>query len=206
MKDAHHLANGMLIRYLDGELAEAEYAQVRAHVTACQECRRKRDEFARVSFRVDGLVGAQPAGESTSTRDRLVAALRSESASTPKVMKRFMWGMAVAATLALGILVAPRPRQRPVAESSRPVESAAAHTTSFDVNGESFIALPYSNPELPMSAPRIVEMQVPVSSLAAAGIFFQPVATGNSGDRTVLANVVLGIDGQPLGVHVLSAE
>ena len=205
MRDAHHVANGLLIRYLDGELLEAEYAQVRAHVAVCQECRRKRDEFARVSFRVDSLLSAQPVAEAAATRAKLVAAFRSETANTPNVMKRFVWGMAVAAMLAIGILVAPRPRQRPLAETARPAVSPA-QTTSFDVNGENFIALPYSNPELPMSAPRIVEMQVPVSSLAAAGIFFQPVATGGSGDRTVLANVVLGIDGQPLGVHVLSAE
>jgi hypothetical protein len=46
---------------------------------------------------------------------------------------------------------------------------------------------------------------VPVSTLASAGIFVEPVASGLT-DHTVLANVLLGIDGQPMGIHVLSVE
>jgi hypothetical protein len=78
---------------------------------------------------------------------------------------------------------------------------------SFEVDGETFVALPYSNPDLPLTAPHIVRMQVPVASLADAGITFEPVSSEvSSPDRSVLADVLLGIDGQPLGVHVLNAE
>ena len=50
-------------------------------------------------------------------------------------------------------------------------------------------------------------MQVPVSSLTAAGIVFEPVSIGaSSADRTVLADLLIGTDGQPLGVHILGVE
>ena len=205
MKTAiNHVENGLLIRYLDGELPQREGEEVRTHLASCSQCGQMRDEFASLSCRVDVLVNAQPVAEGSEIRGKIVAAARSEGAAPSRVMKRFTWGMAVAATLAVGILLAPRPHRSPVTEISRQ-ESNVGEATSFDVNGESFIALPYSNPELPMNAPRIVEMRVPISSLAPAGIFFQPAAN-SSGDRTVLANVLLGMDGQPLGVHVLSAE
>ncbi len=48
-------------------------------------------------------------------------------------------------------------------------------------------------------------MEVPISSLASAGIVLEPGVNGST-DRTVAANVLLGIDGQPLGLHVLSTE
>jgi hypothetical protein len=58
-----------------------------------------------------------------------------------------------------------------------------------------------------MSAPHIVEMQVPVASLASAGLFFEPVSNeAGAPERSVLADVLVGLDGQPLGVHVLSVE
>jgi len=50
-------------------------------------------------------------------------------------------------------------------------------------------------------------MQVPVSSLADIGIALEPVSNEVlNQDRSVLADVLLGADGQPLGVHVVSWE
>jgi hypothetical protein len=119
-------------------------------------------------------------------------------------MWRFGWGMAIAATLALGILVAPRAKHT-AAETQ--TSSIAVPSNALEVDGESFVALPYSNPDLPVSASRIVQMQVPVSSLADVGIALEPVSSRVSGeDRSVLADVLIGADGQPLGVHVLGLE
>jgi hypothetical protein len=94
--------------------------------------------------------------------------------------------MAIAAALAAGIVLIPHANK---IDESTPVEKppAVASSSSIYINGESFIALPYSNPDLPINAPRIVEMQIPASSLASAGLFFEPVANGVA-DRTVLAN------------------
>jgi hypothetical protein len=117
-------------------------------------------------------------------------------------MRRFGWGMAIAATLALGILIAPKHR-----EEQKPSSVTNSMADSLEVDGETFIALPYSNPDLPMGASHIVQMQVPVSSLADVGILLEPVSNEVSSlDRSVLADVLVGADGQPLGVNVLSFE
>jgi hypothetical protein len=60
---------------------------------------------------------------------------------------------------------------------------------------------------LPLNAPHIMQMRIPVSSLAAAGVSFEPSSSEVSpGDDSVLADVLLGIDGQPLGVHLTGVE
>ena len=143
-------------------------------------------------------------------RDQLVRKLdrqqsKRTTASPGKVLRRFSWGMALAATLAMGVLFAPRNVRK--ATSTAALSSAGRHVETFDVNGETFVALPYSNPDLPVSTSHIVQMQVPVSSLTDAGIAFEAVSTQQTAlDHSVLADVLVGMDGQPLGVHVLSAE
>ena len=74
------------------------------------------------------------------------------------------------------------------------------------MDGEKFWALPYSNPDLPVTA-RVIQMEVPVASLADAGIVVEPVLSRTSEpDRAVLADILLGLDGQPVGVHVVSVD
>ncbi len=209
MKNSDHLDNGLLIQFLDGELAGAgEFAKVRTHLSMCALCRQKRDEFARLSSEIEKLAGTVQVTALPQARAKLSSALlRKEGAggnrqNAAKTMRRFGWGMAIAASLALGILLAPL-----VHEGFQPRRLATAQSkiASLEVDGENFIAVPYSNPDLPLNAPRVIEMQVPVSSLAAVGIFLQPAANGSE-DRTVAADVLLGMDGQPLGVHLLSTE
>jgi hypothetical protein len=125
-------------------------------------------------------------------------------------MRRFGWGMAIAATLAVGIILAPRQKvysPEGARQTASTPETSAAVSSAIEVDGETFIALPYSNPDLPVSAPRIVQMQVPVSSLTDIGIALDPVTNDAlNQDRSVLADVLLGADGQPMGVHVVSWE
>ncbi len=210
MKMSEHPEDGLLIQYLDGELPENQFVRLRLHLTSCTDCRNRQDEFVRLSSRVEALVTASAREEPHDSRANLTRALVPAANSRPvpenpiQVMRRFGWGMAIAAALAAGIVLIPRPNKPD--ESARMDKSPATiPSASINVNGESFIALPYSNPDLPINAPRIVEMQIPASSLASAGLFLEPVANGVA-DRTVLANVLLGLDGQPIGVHVLSAE
>ena len=209
MKSSDHLDNGLLIQFLDGELAgDGEFARVRTHLSTCLRCRQKRDEFARLSSEIENIAGTVPVTGLPEARAKLRRALlRKEGAESTwqnpaKTMRRFGWGMAIAASLALGILLAPL-LHRSVQPLGYPSEQSKMAT--LEVDGENFIAVPYSNPDLPLNAPRIVEMQLPASSLAAAGIFLQPAANGTV-DRTVAADVLLGMDGQPLGVHLLSTE
>ena len=67
------------------------------------------------------------------------------------------------------------------------------------------MALPYSNPDLSVNASHVVQMQVPVSSLTDAGLSFEPGSAEQAEfDHSVLADVLVGADGQPLGVHVIA--
>jgi hypothetical protein len=210
MSGRDHLTNQLLIKASDGELSGAEALAAASHLAQCENCRQAQEEWLQVSQRVESLVAAvsvdSPAGE----RERLAANLAARTGldvarqSSEKVMWRFGWAMAIAATLALGILVAPRPKHVVVEKESSVMTTPA---NAFEVDGESFVALPYSNPDLPMSASRIVQMQVPISSLADVGIALEPVSNEVSGqDRSVLADVLIGADGQPVGVHGLGLE
>jgi len=204
-----HLANDVLIRALDDELPPTEAAAVELHLSCCEECRRRSAGFRSLSIHIESLVASGPecgVGE----REILARKLESQAplsrvhAGSPKLKRALGWALALAACLAVIATLAPRPNA-----PAKPASAALAQVQSgtFEVDGESFISLPYSNPDLPATAAHIVQMQVPVASLTAAGIIFEPVSNGAaSSDRSVLADVLLGMDGQPLGVHVLSFD
>lgn len=207
-----HLSNERLIRLLDDEVTGGEAAAIETHLTGCTLCRERFVELRRISSGFDSFVSSLRPGYSASERQHLVQRLDRASLKAPAAELRPSWrwagwGMACAATLALGIWLLPQ--QKTVVEHIKPAASHVfqAASSTFEVDGESFVALPYSNPDLPLSAPHIVQMQVPVSSLADAGIYVEPIGNSVSApDRAVLANVLLGLDGQPLGVHVLAAD
>ena len=209
MRDSDHLDNIQLIGLLDGETPPDEAEALRLHLSSCEMCRRNQDEFAQLSSGVESVINGARIESSRDGRANLVIALGAANSDDKlgisdagKVMRRFGWAMALAASLAITVLFVPAKKAgfQPVQQNG-----AKSSISSLDVNGETFIALPYLDPNLPLNAPRIVEMRVPVSSLAAAGIVLEPGMNDGS-DRTVLANVLLGIDGQPLGLHVLNAE
>jgi len=207
-----HIPDERLIQLLDDEVIGGEAAAVETHLAGCEACRERFSELRRVSSSFDSFISSLRPEYSVSERQHLVQKLDRAAVKTPDTESRpswkwMGWAMTAAATLALGIWLLP---QRKVA-----VEQGATATShispiassTFEVDGETFVALPYSNPGLPLSAPHIVQMQVPVSSLADAGIYVEPIGNSMSApDRAVLANVLLGLDGQPLGVHVLAAD
>ncbi|HEY3936940.1 MAG TPA: zf-HC2 domain-containing protein [Bryobacteraceae bacterium] len=210
MSERDHLTKQLSIRAIDGELSDSEALVVAGHLAQCEKCRQAQEEWRQVSLGVERLVAAVALDHFTDGRAKLAEKLEARAEvkatrQTPeKVMWRFGWGMAIAATLALGIIVAPRPKHTAAETQS---SSITVPSNALEVDGESFVALPYSNPDLPVSASRIVQMQVPVSSLADVGIALEPVSSRVLGeDRSVLADVLIGADGQPLGVHVLGLE
>jgi anti-sigma factor RsiW len=202
----------LLVRWVDKELSQEEELLVGTHLAECAACRLDYAEIANVSLGIERAVMGVAVAEHSGDREDLAARMRKADLLKPirqapeRVMRRFGWGMAIAAMLALGIVLAPKQKAL-LNEGSPALETTAAVASAIEVDGESFIALPYSNPDLPANAPRIVQMQVPVSSLADIGIAMEPVANqGLNQDRSVLADVLLGADGQPLGVHVVSWE
>ena len=208
MTKQKHLTNELLVRSIDGELIEAEEACVQEHLARCGECRQKYDEFQHTSIAVQSGLAAIPVANSFGERENLQQTLETrqaarQSTQTPeRVMWRFGWGMAIAASLALAIVVMPKHKNE--SKTKEIVQAATTLVNAIEAGGETFIPLPYSNPDFPVNASRIVEMQVPVSALSDAGIIVEPVSSrATVSERSVLADVLMGTDGQPLGVHIL---
>jgi Putative zinc-finger len=202
-----HLTSAVLIKAMDAELTSGEVASVTEHLAQCEECREKHEGFRRASLAIESGIAAVPAGDPLSDRESLRQILEARHTARlrvhapERVLRRFGWGMAIAAGLALAIIMAPRNKNTAAKQYSVP---AATLTNAIEVGGEVFIPLPYSNPDLPVNESRIVEMQVPVSALNDVGIVLESVSYRESvSDRSVLADVLMGTDGQPLGVHVL---
>jgi anti-sigma factor RsiW len=203
-----HLSGGLLMKMMDSELTGTEASSAADHMAQCGECKRQYEDLRRTSLLFESLVAAVPSGELSGERESLREKLevrqhgKAPGQSPEKVMWRFGWGMAIAASLALGIIMSPK--QTKTADKQFGVSQTGSFSNAIEVNGETFVALPYSNPDLPVSESRIVEMRVPVSALNDIGIVIEPVSARESGsDRSVLADVLIGTDGQPLGVHVL---
>jgi anti-sigma factor RsiW len=203
-----HVTSALLVKALDAEITSGEVASVMEHLAQCDECRGKYEDFRRASLVIESGVAATLVGDLLGERESLRQKLearqttRRQPRQTPeRVMWRFGWGMAIAASLAIGIVMAPRNKNTVDKQHSVQATSLA---NGIEVGGEIFVPLPYSNPDLPVNESRIVEMQVPVSALNDIGIVLEPVSNRESAsDRSVLADVLMGADGQPLGVHVL---
>jgi hypothetical protein len=201
----------VVVRAVDKELSRDEAVWVPGHIAECAECRRQYEAVEDVSLHIESAVNSVAVVEGMGEREHLLARLKQQDHARPtaqapaRVLRRFGWGMAIAATLAIGIIVTTKDRMPSGVASAPGTEATPAISNAIEVDGETFVALPYSNPDLPTSAPRIVQMQVPLYSLADIGIASaQVVSEAFNQDRTVLADVLLGADGQPLGVHVVS--
>jgi anti-sigma factor RsiW len=203
-----HVSEASLIKAVDDELSSEETREIEAHLSVCEDCGRRYHALRRVSETVESALAAIHVDVLHEQRARLASDLETREAVRPAVhssrpLRRLSWAMAAAAALALGLLIT-RQWKHAVKTAGPP---STAEVAVLEVDGERFVALPYSNPDLPLNDSHIVQMQVPVSSLADAGIVFEPISNEMSApDRSVLADVLLGIDGRPLGIHVVSAE
>lgn len=206
-----HLSNGVLVQFIDDELSRAEAAKAESHLAQCSSCGQRYAELRRASSSFDGFVESLRPGFDLSERQQLASKLdganvRDVPHTGSKPARRFgWWGLAAAAALAVGVLYLPSSREMRKQSYGTPASSETAN--AFEIDGETFVSLPFSNPELPVNARRIVQMQVPVSSLAAAGIVIEPITNQVAQpDRSVLTDVLLGLDGQPVAVHVVSFD
>jgi hypothetical protein len=205
-----HLSRDLLVRFIDGEACQKEAEQVQAHFRTCQSCRSNFQALTALSADLESVVTAAWPQDATVRRDALVKELdrreiRCRSTPSSESLLRFSWSLGIAAMLALAVLVLTGRKWGDSPNSSAHATGSSANLIEFD--GETFVSLPYSNPDLAMSGPHVVQMEMPASSLTEAGVVFEPVSSQSEiSDRSVLADVLLGADGQPLGVHVLSAE
>lgn len=207
---AAHLDDALLIAAADRELSAGEAVTVESHLSVCPACRVRFDALGTLSDDLTGVVSALPIQGKSAQRERLAATLTAkEQAPADRVferaLERYGWAIAAAALLAVCILIFQQKAR--LTKSAGPTVAAHAQMPTIDVNGESFLPLPYSNEDLPLNSSHVVEMQVPLSSLASAGIVLESGAGAMPGmERTALADVLVGMDGQPLGVHVLSVD
>ena len=206
-----HLPHGLLVQFIDDELPLAEAADARAHLAQCHACGTRYSELRRVSSSFDEFVESLSPRVLPSERQELVSKLdalngKAGSRKAAKAPARFgWWGLAAAAALTLGVLYLPSSVS--TKGESKAAVSVDESTNAFEIDGETFVSLPFSNPNLPVNARRIVQMQVPVSSLAQAGIVVEPITNQVAQpDGSVLADVLLGLDGQPLAVHVVTFD
>jgi hypothetical protein len=205
-----HVPEASLIKAIDDELPASESAEIERHLCVCEDCRRRYQSLQQLSSALESAVAASPVGLFREQRARLEVELDSMPIAAPprehktrRLALGTAAGLAVAAAAACALLVAPQWKRSVDNSGSR----GGIQPSVFEVDGERFVALPYSNPDLPLNDSHVVQMQVPVSSLADAGIVFEPISNEMTApDRSVLADVLLGIDGRPLGIHVVTAE
>lgn len=203
-----HVPEALLIKALDDELSRAEARGVESHLASCDECGGRYQELRQLSTAVEYALAGERLEPSRAARDRLERELDGRelaAAAQPlsPVLRSLSWAVAIAAALAFALMFIPQWKH--AVKNPGPV--AAPPPSAFEVDGETFVALPYSNPDLPVNASHIVQMQVPVSALADAGIVFEPISNEiGSTDRSVRADVLLGMDGRPVGIHILSSE
>jgi Putative zinc-finger len=211
MRQPGHLENELLVRALDDELSSAERLAFESHMARCEECAARYREFGVTSVHFDSLLATVPVPPVGERRLALERALirREEAGAQPGKPGRWPRNLALvgaaAASLVFGIFMMPRLHQKSSAGTA--LSSEPSGPSTFEADGETFTSLPYSNTELPMNTHRVVRMRVAVSSLLDAGVIFEPIsAEAASGDRSVLADVLLGMDGEPLGVHVVNTD
>ena len=212
-----HLSHDLIIRTLDDELTTAERFECDSHLAVCAACSLELASFRELSLVIETTVLDTVVPEMGNARLELANSIEAQAAppttlqNPARVLRRFGWGMGIAATLAFGLLTASNydlwPHTgTPSASSAIPFPQAG----TIEVDGETFVPVPYSNADVPTSTPHIVQMQVPVSSLTDAGIVLEPLmnreGAGSEVDSSVLADVLVGADGQPRGVHVLGFE
>lgn len=209
MKVPDHLTNDLLVRAFDDELSGSENAAVESHLAGCECCRERYAAVRLLSGRIESVVAAGALGAPLEDRDALAEKLETVNLrpvavkNHQSVARTLGWSGSIAAAVLIAFFV-PHLVHAPGQNQISALQYRPGST--LEVDGETFIPLPYSNPDLPISAPHIVEMQVPAASLASAGLVFEPVSSAAGADRSVLADVLVGLDGQPLGVHVLSVE
>ena len=210
MTKSDHLVEDLLIRFIDDEISEPEAELVRSHLSSCRLCKSRFQQLTRVSSDLELLLNAGWPDAQTGRREALLYELGERETCMGGSrgsgrMRRFGWGMALAATLVMGVLFLPHKEW--FGNGSKLAHMGSLSADLIEIDGETFVPLPYSNPDLATSSPHIVRMDIPVSSLADAGLVFEPISNQAAApDRSVLADVLIGMDGEPLGVHVLTTE
>ena len=138
-----HPEEGLLLRYLDGELPHQKTRRLRKHLEACWQCRTEVEQLETtvgdcVRYRKAVLSACLPPppnpwGDLAAEMDRIDSALAGESvlvrvgrALSPRRNPRLQWAFSAAAVLAIGIAVMQQLRQTPAVEAAALLKKAIA--------------------------------------------------------------------------------
>lgn len=214
MTHAVHIPDGLLAKAVDEELTLDERLFVERHLAACPTCRERRRQWAELSDRVQDCVLAAPVSVPDLSRECLAASVGVPASASPAEVRRRRWilpragaAAAVACLVVLGSAgvfwkIGPWAGKRLDLSANR----AAVVDDPRGDEGD-FIPLPYSADAVP-DADRIVRVELPVSDLEEEGIL--PAGVDSAavygaayGDGWVLADVAVGLDGQPAGIRLV---
>jgi anti-sigma factor RsiW len=166
----------LLLRRLDGELAADAAKALDAHIAECAECRDRWSRLRSISGALNqysvALVAPAPAG----SRQALLAAMRGRRDASAKRTYAMIAAAVLILAVGIGFLVL-----RPPVTPAR-----APHMAS-----DAFIDLPYSDENLSGEGAVVLQVELPRSAVALAGI---PVSDGPA-DGRVKAEVLVGADG-----------
>jgi hypothetical protein len=220
MTGRDHLSRETLVRVFDGELSTAERLEIDVHLSECEQCLDAFDQVAELSNNIAQLMDGMSVAKPRQARERLaekmtaIAAPQQRDRTSKKLM---LWAAAAVALLALvaglglhSIDKSPPARTavlKPVTgqgiskDAGPSLSVKKGVTTPVAGSAElSFIRLPYSNPALPIESEQIVRVNMRLSDLASTGVVKM---TPQGSDTWVQADVLLGMDGEPYGIHVL---
>jgi hypothetical protein len=233
MNESIHLSHQQLVRALDKELPSDEQAEVDLHLASCESCLDQYEALADLSERLGYALEAVLVSAPLNAREELRSKLQQPGSAVVRrhALRRRAW--AAAACIGLALLFnlnrrmperqtqaqVPKTANAPVIEArTEPLprsSSSFRKATSGTQRRRSgakpaevaapFIRLPYSDPALPLEAADIVRVQMRLSTLANSGVIrMMPGSGAGSGDGWVQADVLLGMDGEPYGIRLVS--
>lgn len=215
MTHAVHIPDDLVAKAVDEELTMDERLFVERHLAACPTCRERRRQWAELSDRVQDCVLATPVSVPALSRECLAASVGVAANASPADVRRRRWILsragAAAAVACLVVLGSAGVFWKTGAWAGRRADLAANRAAVVDdIRGDEgdFIPLPYSSDAVP-GTERIVRVELPVSALAEEGIL--PAAAVDSEavygavyrDGWVLADLAVGMDGQPAGIRLV---
>ncbi|HEX6545169.1 MAG TPA: zf-HC2 domain-containing protein [Bryobacteraceae bacterium] len=232
MKNLVHLTHEEMVLLIDGELDAVAQGRVETHLADCAECLKRYEDLAEFSGVLNHSIESFPVAVPPGARQRLEAAMGQHPAIRPmRPIRWWQWAAVAAGLIIMLALLHPRrsspvevkpaspsvakstPSQtapvssaipKPTITKKRPLAPSASHRAKQDPSFENaFIRLPYSDPSLPINTADVVRVEIPLSALANSGVIRTPPGTA---DALVKAEVLLGLDGQPSAIRLVSAR
>jgi len=187
--------------------------RVRVHLDSCRACSEFFDEQTAVTDALRMLVGPSEAVQYAGVERQL---LKEFDAAWPARSRAWKWAW-VPVALAAAALLAFWPHPKPIPLVAKTSKTAPAVFTAAEapapvaiphkpkrraapVDAGPFIPIPYTMPLAPYERAQVMQVDMPVAELIAAGL---PISTSDQG-ALARADVLVGDDGRARAVRVVS--